>query len=77
MTIKIYGPGCARCKQAEKVVRDTVASLGIEADIQKVEDIQAMVKAGVLATPAIEFDGIVKITGRVPKPEEIRKALAG
>ncbi len=46
-------------------------------DVEKVEDIQAMVSAGILTTPAVEIDGEVKVAGRVPKPDEIRKLVAG
>lgn len=75
MRIVVYGPGCARCKQAEKAVINAVTEAGVDADVQKVEDIAAMVKAGVLSTPAIEIDGKVVMAGRVPTPEEIAKLL--
>ncbi len=75
MQIKVYGPGCARCKQTEKVVLDTLAETGVQADFQKVEDVQAMAKAGVLSTPAVEVDGKVVIAGRVPAKEEIRRLI--
>jgi small redox-active disulfide protein 2 len=72
MQIVVYGPGCARCYEVERVVRHVVAELGIAADVQKVSDYQAMAAAGVLATPAVSIDGVLKVSGRVPKADEVR-----
>ncbi len=77
MKIRIFGPGCMKCRETERIVRDVLAETGVEADVEKVEDIQAMVSAGILTTPAVEIDGEVKVAGRVPKPDEIRKLVAG
>ncbi|MGM0576009.1 MAG: thioredoxin family protein [Myxococcota bacterium] len=71
MKIQVYGPGCRKCRRTEKVVRETLDSLGVEADVEKVEDYQAIMAAGVLGTPAVAVDGEVKVSGRVPKPAEI------
>lgn len=75
MKIVVYGPGCARCHETERVVRHVAAELGLDADIQKVSDYQAMAAAGVLATPAVSIDGVMKVTGRIPKSEEIKAWL--
>lgn len=75
MKIRIFGPGCMKCKETEKVVRNVLAETGVEADVEKVEDIASMVAAGVLTTPAVEVDGEVKIAGRVPKADDIRKLI--
>jgi small redox-active disulfide protein 2 len=64
-----------KCRETEKIVRNVLAETGIEADVEKVEDVNSMVAAGVLATPAVEIDGQVKIAGRVPRPEDIKKLL--
>ena len=77
MRITIYGPGCAKCKQAEAVVLRVVAESGAEAEVEKIGDLREMVKAGVMSTPAVAVDGTVKLTGRVPKPEEVKAWLAG
>ncbi len=55
-----------KCRETEKIVRNVLAETGIEADVEKVEDIQAIVAAGVVSTPAVEIDGQVKIAGKVP-----------
>jgi small redox-active disulfide protein 2 len=72
MKIVVYGPGCARCHETERVVRHVVGQLGIDADVQKVSDYQAMAEAGVLATPALTIDGVLKVAGRIPKSEEVK-----
>ncbi len=75
MKITVYGPGCAKCKQAEKIVGEVVAELGPDAgvEVQKVTDYQAIAQAGVMSTPAIAVDGLVKVTGRVPKAHEVKQ----
>jgi small redox-active disulfide protein 2 len=74
--VTVYGPGCAKCKQAEELVRRVAAEAKAEVEVEKVSDIQAMVKAGILATPAVAVDGVVKVSGRVPKENEVRGWLA-
>jgi small redox-active disulfide protein 2 len=77
MKIVVYGPGCARCHETERVVRHVIEQLGVAADVEKVSDYQAMAAAGVLATPAVSIDGVMKITGRIPKAEEVKGWIAG
>lgn len=74
-TIKILGTGCPKCKQTETAVRKAVADLGADADIQKVEDIQDIMKYNVLSTPAVVVDEVVQIKGRVPKAAELEALL--
>lgn len=76
MVITVYGPGCARCFETERVVRNVLAELQHDADLQKVSDYQAMAAAGVLATPAVAIDGVIKLSGRIPKPDEVKAWLA-
>ncbi len=77
MKIVVYGPGCARCHETERVVRHVVEELGIAADVEKVSDYQAMAAAGVLATPAVSVDGVLKVSGRIPRTEDVRGWLLG
>jgi small redox-active disulfide protein 2 len=70
--IKILGPGCAKCKTTEAIVRRVVEQMGVEAQIEKVEDIQRMMAYNILTTPAVVVDEEVKIKGRVPTESEIR-----
>ncbi len=71
MEIKVLGPGCPKCQQTEKIVRETVADSGIQADIEKVTDIREIAGYGVFGTPAVVVDGQVKSMGKIPKKEEV------
>jgi small redox-active disulfide protein 2 len=75
MKIEILGSGCAKCKSVEKLVRDIVEELGIQADIVKVEDLQEIINRGIMMTPAVFIDGEAKIIGRVPTADELKKLL--
>jgi small redox-active disulfide protein 2 len=75
MVITVYGPGCARCYETERVVRHALAELQQDADVQKITDYQAMAAAGVLATPAVSIDGVIKVSGRIPKVDEVKSWL--
>ncbi|HBE95412.1 MAG TPA: thioredoxin family protein [Desulfovibrio sp.] len=71
MDIKVLGPGCPKCKEAEKVVREAVAAAGVEASVEKITDFQQMMQYGVMSTPAVVLDGVVKVVGRVPSKAEV------
>ncbi|MFH0764043.1 MAG: thioredoxin family protein [Candidatus Omnitrophota bacterium] len=73
MKIEIFGPGCPRCRQLEKRVKDSISELNITADVEKVSDITKIVDAGIMHTPGLRINGKIKSTGRIPKPEEIKK----
>ena len=73
--VKIYGPGCAKCKKVEETVRKVVADTGADALIEKVSDMQAILSLGIFATPAVTVDGIVKSAGRLPEAVEIKQWL--
>jgi small redox-active disulfide protein 2 len=75
MKITVYGPGCKKCQEAEDLVKRVVAEVGADAVVEKVSDLQAMMKAGVISTPGVAVDGVLKVAGRVPKPEEIKSWL--
>ena len=72
MKITIYGPGCKKCHEAEDLVKKVVAESGVAAVVEKVSDLQAMMKMGIITTPGVAVDGVLKVTGRVPKADEIR-----
>lgn len=73
--IKILGTGCAKCKQMEAIVNQVVTQLGIDAIIEKVEDIQKIMAYNVLTTPVLVIDEQVKVKGRVPLAEEVKTLL--
>ncbi|HKK60528.1 MAG TPA: thioredoxin family protein [Salinivirga sp.] len=75
MEIKVLGTGCAKCKTLEKNTRDAVAELGIDANVQKVEDIMEIMQYGVSRTPAVMIDNKVVVAGKSPSTEELKKLL--
>lgn len=73
--IKVLGTGCAKCRQMEAVVRQVVTETGIEATIEKVEDIEKIMEYNVLSTPVLVIDEKVTIKGKVPGADEVRSLL--
>lgn len=71
MEIKVLGPGCPKCGQTEKIVREVVTETGVAATVEKVTDIMQIMTYRVMGTPAVVVDGQVKSAGRVPKKEEV------
>lgn len=74
--IKILGTGCAKCKQTEAMIRETIAKYTIEATVEKVEDIEKIMTYNILSTPAVVVDEVVKIKGKVPSESEILEAIS-
>lgn len=74
-TIQVLGTGCKKCVSLKENVEAAIKQLGIEAEVQKVDDINEIVKFGVMTTPALAVDGEVKIVGKVATPEEIKAVL--
>jgi small redox-active disulfide protein 2 len=75
MIIKILGSGCANCVNLERVTREAVADLGIDAQIEKVTDYPAIIGYGVMSTPGLVVDEKVVLSGRVPTSARIRELL--
>jgi small redox-active disulfide protein 2 len=75
MKIAILGTGCDKCRRLYDTVREAVAQAGVEATLQKVEDIREIMAFKVLKTPALAIDGEVKLSGRLPTVEEVRVLL--
>ena len=73
MNIKVLGPGCPKCEQTEKNVRQAVAEAGVDASVDKVTDTMEIAGYGVFGTPAVVVDGEVKSVGKIPQPEEIQQ----
>lgn len=76
LTIKVLGPGCSNCRALEAVARKAVASLGMEAEIIKVEDYAQIMQYPVLSTPALVINEKVVVSGRVPGVEQVVSWLA-
>jgi len=72
MKIEVLGMGCTNCNKLYQNVVEAVKLSGKEIEVTKVEDIKKMMSYGVLSTPALVINGVVKVAGKVPKTEEIK-----
>ena len=70
MDIKVLGPGCPKCQQAAKIVKEAVAETGVDATVEKVTDVMEIAGYGVFGTPAVVVDGEVKSVGKIPTKQE-------
>jgi small redox-active disulfide protein 2 len=77
MTIKVLGPGCMNCKTLEKRTQEAVASLGVRATVEKVEDIMQIAAYGILRTPGLVINEKVVSSGRVPTVDAIKELILG
>lgn len=75
MEIKVLGTGCAKCKQLEKDVFNALAEMDLAADVEKVQDIKKIMSYKVMSTPALVVNGKVKVAGRVPRADELKKLI--
>lgn len=73
--VQILGTGCPKCKKLAENAQAAVRDAGLDCEIVKVTDINEIMKFGVMLTPALAIDGQVKVVGKVPGPEEIKKML--
>ncbi len=73
--VKILGSGCAKCNQLLDAVKAVIAAEGIDASVEKVEDIQQIMAYNVISTPALVVDEQVLCKGRIPSYEEIKELL--
>ncbi len=75
MKIKVLGPGCPKCKTTYNNVLEALKQTGVEAQVEKIEDIEEMMKYNVLTTPVLMIDEIAKVKGRVADVNEIKQLL--
>lgn len=73
MKIKVLGPGCKNCKALQKEVINALAELGVNADVEKVEDMNRIIEHDILMTPGLIINDKVKVSGKLPKREDIKK----
>jgi len=75
MKIKILGTGCPKCKQLEANLKKALEETGKKAEIEKVTDVNKIIEAGVMATPALSIDGKIESAGKIASVEEIKTLL--
>jgi small redox-active disulfide protein 2 len=73
--LQILGTGCAKCTNLAAAAEQAAKSLGLEYQMEKVTDLNQIMSFGVMMTPALVVDGTVKVAGRVPSVDDIRKLL--
>ena len=71
VSIKVLGTGCPNCKKVEAIAREAVAELGVTAQVEKVTDIRAIMGYGVMSTPGLVVDEVVRSAGRIPSKAEV------
>ena len=76
MKIRIFGPGCANCRRLEQNTRQALVGFAQPYELEKVENLQDMMAAGVMRTPALAINGRLVLQGRVPAPNELMTVLA-
>ena len=74
--LQILGTGCPKCQKLTETTEAAEKELGIDYEIEKVKDINSILAFGVMVTPALAVDGIVKVCGKVPNVQEIKNLLA-
>lgn len=77
MKLEVYGTGCAKCERLMEAVDRAAKELNLDFTLEKVSDIQQIVKKGIMSTPAFAIDGTVKTTGKIPSHDELLTLLAG
>lgn len=76
MQLLVLGPGCTKCRKLAEAADQAARELGIEYHLEKVSDLNQIIALRVMITPALVVDGTVKVTGRVPSVEELKRILA-
>jgi small redox-active disulfide protein 2 len=75
--VQILGTGCAKCNKLADNAKAAAQSVGQEIELEKVSDLNEITKFGVLSTPGLVIDGKVVAQGKLLKPDQIAKLLAG
>ncbi|MCQ2046216.1 small redox-active disulfide protein 2 [Stutzerimonas stutzeri] len=75
MKLTVYGSGCAKCQQLSANAEAAARRLGLEFEVEKVTDVNAIIDAGVMRTPALAVDEEIVVEGKVPSSDEIEQLL--
>jgi len=76
MKLQILGTGCARCNALTQATEQAAQTLGVPYELEKVTDLNRIMSFGVMMTPALVVDGQIKVCGKVPSVDELKKLLA-
>lgn len=75
MKIQILGTGCTKCKKLAELAQSVATDLKIDYEIEKITDINEIMKLGVMITPALAIENQVKFSGKIPSAEQMKRAL--
>jgi small redox-active disulfide protein 2 len=75
MKIQILGTGCPKCEKLAQTAKTAADQLGLDYELEKITDINAIMAMGVMMTPGLAVDGQVKLVGKIPSAEEMKKLL--
>lgn len=75
MKLQILGTGCPKCKNLALAAEQAAQALGVPYELEKVTDLKQIMAFGVMVTPALVVDGKVKVSGKVPSVDELKKLL--
>jgi small redox-active disulfide protein 2 len=75
MLIQVLGTGCTKCKTLHEMVKKAVQETGVDAEVEKVEDIQQIMAFELIMTPGLVINGEVKAAGRLLSVEEVKKLI--
>lgn len=73
--LQVYGTGCPKCQQVAEAAENAAKELGVDYELEKVTNINDIVAAGIMNTPALAIDGEIKISGKVPSVEEVKDLI--
>jgi len=73
--LQVLGPGCPKCEQLAKQTEEAAKALGVDYELEKIKDLNQMMAMGVFMTPALVVNGEVKVVGKVPSLDEIKKMI--
>lgn len=76
MKIQILGTGCPKCKKLAENAEEAAKQMALQYEMEKVTDVTKIMAFGVMMTPALAVDGVIKVVGKVPSTEDIKKLLA-
>jgi small redox-active disulfide protein 2 len=77
MKIQVLGSGCAKCKTLEERIRHLIEKHQLPIEVEKVTDLQEIMKYGILMTPGLVIDGVVKSIGSIPKEDQLLAWMNG
>ena len=75
MKIQVLGMGCPKCEQLEQNVNAAISALGLDVEVEKITELSDIIKFGVMTTPALAVDGILKSSGKLLSFEEVKNIL--